>query len=94
MKGDVPCPRSGHSITVIGQKTVLFGGVGRKDNKPQSFNDIYLVEVNQEEGEVKWQLSKAAGDKIPAPRSKHSAVPVSARVHSTHPSTPTCHLSL
>lgn len=82
VKGDMPCARSGHTITVVGQKTVLYGGVGRKDNKPQSFSDVYYVEVNQEEGEIKWQLAKTAADHSPAPRSKHTAIAVSLRLRS------------
>lgn len=51
-------------------------GVGRQDGKPQAFNDIYVVDVNNDEAEIKWTKvdQKSKG---PEPRSKHTAVAVS-----------------
>ena len=48
-KGTPPCPRSGHTLTVVGAKTVLFGGCGRKDKAKDaaSFNDVYTADVSQ-----------------------------------------------
>jgi hypothetical protein len=31
--GDLPCPRSGHSFTTLGEHFLLFGGCGRKDGE-------------------------------------------------------------
>jgi hypothetical protein len=31
VQGEAPCPRSGHSFTVLGERFILFGGCGRKD---------------------------------------------------------------
>ena len=45
-----PCPRLGHSFTLIGNKVYLFGGLANdsedpKNNVPRYLNDLYILEL-------------------------------------------------
>ena len=75
-KGTPPCPRSGHSLTVVGPKTVLFGGCGRKDKAPaaSAFSDVFTADVSQPEY-ITWREEHVTGP-VPPPRTRHSAVAI------------------
>lgn len=70
-KGDKPSPRSGHTITVVGEKAVIFGGCGvTKDNEPCVVNETYYLTMTADP--MKWELADLMGD-IPSPRWRHTA---------------------
>ena len=53
-KGDKPTPRSGHTITVTGDKAVIFGGCGiTKDNEPIVSNQTYYLNMSSDP--MKWE---------------------------------------
>ncbi|CAL1544468.1 unnamed protein product [Lymnaea stagnalis] len=66
--GQVPAPRSFHSMTAIGDKAVLFGGRGRNDQHFDSF-DVFDFAKKQ------WLPVAIEGDK-PAARGQHCTVTV------------------
>ena len=45
--GDIPSPRSGHSVTVFGNLLFLFGGINFTDESV--FNDLYVFNINNSE---------------------------------------------
>ncbi|XP_037952738.1 host cell factor isoform X3 [Teleopsis dalmanni] len=77
--GPVPCPRLGHSFTMVGEKIFLFGGLANesddpKNNIPKYLNDIYILEihgVNAHNG--RWIMPKTYGES-PPPRESHTGV--------------------
>jgi len=71
--GDSPCPRSGHSFTSVGDHFLLFGGVGRKGDKPQSLNDLYELDTSDID-EFKWK--EVVTQTSPPPRARHAAIPL------------------
>lgn len=53
-KGDKPTPRSGHTITVAGEKAVIFGGCGiTKDNEPIVSNQTFYLTLTADP--MKWE---------------------------------------
>ncbi|KAK7011091.1 kelch domain-containing protein 1 [Biomphalaria glabrata] len=66
--GQVPAPRSFHSLTAVGNKAVLFGGRGRND---QHFDKFDVFDFGKKE----WLPTTIEGDK-PASRGQHCAVAV------------------
>ena len=38
-KSEKPSARSGHSITCLNEKAIIFGGCGVKDGQPSVFNE-------------------------------------------------------
>ena len=71
-KGDGPSARSGHSITVSGNKAIIFGGCGvaKDGNTVQIFNETWELGLG---GDVySWTLVEAMGDE-PTPRWRHTA---------------------
>ena len=73
--GDKPEPRSGHSITVVSEKAVVFGGCGVHDGNPRVFNDTYLLHIS--EG-FRWERLAPAGQ-VPSERWRHTATHVPTR---------------
>lgn len=76
-----PCPRLGHSFTLIKNKVYLFGGLTREDlyqnskeenPTPMYLNDLYTLELLPDGG-VAWDKPKTYGEP-PSPRESHSAV--------------------
>lgn len=76
-----PCPRLGHSFTLIGNKVYLFGGLTREDlynnskeenATPMYLNDLYTLEL-MSDGSVAWDKPKTYGE-LPSARESHSAV--------------------
>ncbi|KAH8269769.1 hypothetical protein KR018_001480 [Drosophila ironensis] len=77
--GVSPCPRLGHSFTMVGEKIFLFGGLANesddpKNNIPKYLNDLYILDtrgVHSHNG--KWILPKTYGDS-PPPRESHTGI--------------------
>ena len=73
-QGDAPSARSGHTLTVIGDKAFVFGGVYR-DPKPN--NDVHMLRIPKkmpgvQQQPCEWSIVKISGDG-PDPRYHHSA---------------------
>ncbi|KAH8376045.1 hypothetical protein KR093_010965, partial [Drosophila rubida] len=74
-----PCPRLGHSFTMVGEKIFLFGGLANesddpKNNIPKYLNDLYILDtrgVHSHNG--KWLIPKTFGDS-PPPRESHTGI--------------------
>uniref|UniRef100_A0A1A9WYE2 Host cell factor Kelch-repeats domain-containing protein n=1 Tax=Glossina brevipalpis TaxID=37001 RepID=A0A1A9WYE2_9MUSC len=74
-----PCPRLGHSFTLVGDRVFLFGGLANesddpKNNIPKYLNDLYILEtrgVHSHSG--KWIIPKTYGE-CPPPRESHTGV--------------------
>ncbi|XP_017869342.1 PREDICTED: host cell factor isoform X2 [Drosophila arizonae] len=77
--GMSPCPRLGHSFTMVGEKIFLFGGLANesddpKNNIPKYLNDLYILDtrgVHSHNG--KWIIPKTFGDS-PPPRESHTGI--------------------
>lgn len=73
-----PCPRLGHSFTLIGNKAFLFGGLANdsddpKNNIPRYLNDLYLLELRPFSSSMAWDVPQVFGQP-PPPRESHTAV--------------------
>ncbi|XP_040580206.1 host cell factor 1 isoform X2 [Lepeophtheirus salmonis] len=76
--GNPPCPRLGHSFTLIGNKIYLFGGLANdsedpKNNIPRYLNDLYTLELRPNSNFMTWDIPSCYGTP-PPPRESHSAV--------------------
>ncbi|XP_041349978.1 host cell factor 1-like isoform X2 [Gigantopelta aegis] len=74
--GPPPCPRLGHSFTLLGNKAWLFGGLANdsedpKNNIPRYLNDIYALELKPFSNQLSWELPNTVGQP-PPPRESHS----------------------
>ena len=59
-KGDKPPPRSGHTITVVGDKAVIFGGCGiSKNNEMSVSNQTFYLSMGTDP--MKWEEVRAPG---------------------------------
>eukprot|EP01031_Cornospumella_fuschlensis_P033815 gene33815-40916_t len=65
VKGDVPMPRSGHTLTSYGPYVFLFGGIDFSEEAV--YNDIYILDTKAWE----WHYVGEKGVEIPA-RNAHS----------------------
>ncbi|XP_023162418.1 host cell factor isoform X2 [Drosophila hydei] len=82
--GTSPCPRLGHSFTMVGEKIFLFGGLANesddpKNNIPKYLNDLYILDtrgVHSHNG--KWIIPKTFGDS-PPPRESHTGISFTSR---------------
>ncbi|XP_043069301.1 host cell factor isoform X2 [Drosophila bipectinata] len=82
--GISPCPRLGHSFTMVGEKIFLFGGLANesddpKNNIPKYLNDLYILDtrgVHSHNG--KWIVPKTYGDS-PPPRESHTGISFSCK---------------
>lgn len=75
--GPPPCPRLGHSFTIVGDKIYLFGGLANqsedpKNNIPMYLNDLYTLDVRSGPTAT-WSMPETFGDK-PPPRESHTGV--------------------
>jgi len=75
--GPPPCPRLGHSFTLLGNKGYLFGGLANdsedpKNNIPRYLNDLYTLELRPATSQLSWDLPSIVGVP-PPPRESHSA---------------------
>ncbi|XP_061902334.1 host cell factor 1a [Entelurus aequoreus] len=76
--GPPPCPRLGHSFSLVGNKCYLFGGLANdsedpKNNIPRYLNDLYILELRAGSSVVTWDSPIAYGV-LPPPRESHTAV--------------------
>ncbi|XP_029975058.1 LOW QUALITY PROTEIN: host cell factor 1-like [Salarias fasciatus] len=81
--GPPPCPRLGHSFSLIGSRCFLFGGLANdsedpKNNIPRYLNDLYCLELRQGSSVVGWEIPPTSG-LAPPPRESHTAVATSGR---------------
>ncbi|BES95475.1 Kelch motif [Nesidiocoris tenuis] len=75
-----PCPRLGHSFTLVGNKVFMFGGLASdsKDGETTNdvsvkyMNDLYTLELRAN-GITQWEMPHTFGI-VPPPRESHSAV--------------------
>ncbi|KAG8236481.1 hypothetical protein J437_LFUL016629 [Ladona fulva] len=80
--GPSPCPRLGHSFTLIKNKVYLFGGLANdsedpKHNDPRYLNDLFTLELRG--NGVSWDIPETIG-KVPPPRESHSGVAYTDKV--------------
>ncbi|KAM8916290.1 host cell factor 1a isoform 1-T1 [Spinachia spinachia] len=76
--GPPPCPRLGHSFSLVGNKCYLFGGLANdsedpKNNIPRYLNDLYTLELRAGSSVVGWDMPITYGV-LPPPRESHTAV--------------------
>ncbi|KAM9705210.1 LOW QUALITY PROTEIN: host cell factor 2 [Menidia menidia] len=76
--GPPPCPRIGHSFTLLGNRCFLFGGLANdcedpNGNVPRYLDDLYELELQAVTGARGWSLPQPRGGG-PSPRESHSAV--------------------
>uniref|UniRef100_A0A8C1SAX1 Host cell factor 1 n=1 Tax=Cyprinus carpio TaxID=7962 RepID=A0A8C1SAX1_CYPCA len=76
--GAPPCPRLGHSFSIVGNKCYLFGGLANdsedpKNNIPRYLNDLYILELRPGSSAVGWDIPVTYGV-LPPPRESHTAV--------------------
>ncbi|XP_022255554.1 host cell factor 1-like [Limulus polyphemus] len=76
--GSPPCPRLGHSFTLIGSKVYLFGGLANdsddpKNNIPRYLNDLCTLELKPYSSVMTWDIPQVYGQP-PPPRESHTAV--------------------
>ncbi|XP_069572656.1 host cell factor 1-like isoform X2 [Brachyistius frenatus] len=81
--GPPPCPRLGHSFSLIGSRCYLFGGLANdsedpKNNIPRYLNDLYCLELRPGSSVVGWEIPATSGQ-APPPRESHTAVVTSGR---------------
>lgn len=81
--GPPPCPRLGHSFSLIGSRCYLFGGLANdsedpKNNIPRYLNDLYCLELRPGSSVVGWDIPSISGQP-PPPRESHTAVVTSGR---------------
>ncbi|XP_012221514.2 host cell factor 1 isoform X2 [Linepithema humile] len=72
-----PCPRLGHSFTLIGNRVFLFGGLANdsddpKNNIPRYLNDLYTLDLLPN-GQTAWDVPQTHGH-APPPRESHTGV--------------------
>lgn len=75
---NAPCPRLGHSFTIIGSQIYLFGGLANdsddpKDNIPRYLNDLYILDTRPGQPAMQWEKPVFFGTP-PSPRESHTAV--------------------
>jgi len=76
--GPPPCPRLGHSFSLVGNKCYLFGGLANdsedpKNNIPRYLNDLYTLELRPGSSVLGWDIPITYGV-LPPPRESHTAV--------------------
>ncbi|XP_036960577.1 host cell factor 1-like [Acanthopagrus latus] len=81
--GPPPCPRLGHSFSLIGNSCYLFGGLANdsedpKNNIPRYLNDLYCLSLRPGSSVVGWEIPLTSGQP-PPPRESHTAVATSGR---------------
>ncbi|KAM4615589.1 host cell factor 2 [Polymixia lowei] len=73
-----PCPRIGHSFTLVGNKCYLFGGLANDSedpngNIPRYMNDLYELELQSVSGVRGWSIPETKGGG-PSVRESHTSV--------------------
>lgn len=72
--GPSPCPRLGHSFTLVDTKVYLFGGLANesidpKNNVPRYLNDLYTLDIHTTPPQ--WDIPMTNGP-CPPPRESHT----------------------
>eukprot|EP00794_Sanderia_malayensis_P006886 gene6886-7661_t len=75
LNGPDPCPRLGHSFSLVGRKGFLFGGLANdsedpRNNIPRYLNDLYILDLSAPT--LQWQLPRTFGHP-PTARESHTA---------------------
>uniref|UniRef100_A0A8C9Z4H4 Host cell factor C2 n=1 Tax=Sander lucioperca TaxID=283035 RepID=A0A8C9Z4H4_SANLU len=73
-----PCPRIGHSFTLVGNKCYLFGGLANDSedpngNVPRYMCDFYELELQSSSGARGWSIPETKGGG-PSARESHTSV--------------------
>ncbi|XP_041820099.1 host cell factor 2 [Chelmon rostratus] len=73
-----PCPRIGHSFTLVGNKCYLFGGLANDSedpngNVPRYMGDFYELELQSVSGARGWSIPETKGGG-PSARESHTSV--------------------
>ncbi|XP_076008904.1 host cell factor 2 isoform X2 [Genypterus blacodes] len=73
-----PCPRMGHSLTLVGNKCYLFGGLANDSedpngNVPRFLSDLYELELQSVSGARGWNVPDTKGGG-PSARESHTSV--------------------
>ncbi|XP_049423263.1 host cell factor 2 [Epinephelus fuscoguttatus] len=73
-----PCPRIGHSLTLVGNKCYLFGGLANDSedpngNVPRYMGDLYELELQSLSGARGWSIPETKGGG-PSARESHTSV--------------------
>jgi len=87
MTGDVPGPRSGHTLSVVGDEALLFGGLdpalkeftkpnGKTEKRPGPNSDLYRVKLPAAGSTAAMRWVKVATSQSPPPRYGHTATVV------------------
>ncbi|XP_030005025.1 host cell factor 2 isoform X3 [Sphaeramia orbicularis] len=76
--GSPPCPRIGHSFTLVGNKCYLFGGLANDSedpngNVPRYLDDFFELELQSVSGARCWSIPETKGGG-PSARESHTAV--------------------
>jgi hypothetical protein len=73
-KGDVPTPRSGHSLTWVGNYDyILYGGIqDSKNGKISPSGELYKMKLG--EFDATWTKEHNHGGDQPLPRTQHIAI--------------------
>ncbi|CDW53853.1 Kelch 5 and Kelch 1 and Kelch 4 and Kelch 3 domai n containing protein [Trichuris trichiura] len=77
-EGSPPCPRLGHSFTLVNNHTIyVFGGLANdsndpKVNLPRYLNDLYTLDLRFGTNSLRWEIPLVYGNP-PPPRESHSA---------------------
>ncbi|XP_033097272.1 host cell factor 2-like isoform X2 [Anneissia japonica] len=76
--GPAPCPRLGHTYTLVNGSAHLFGGLANdsddpKNNIPRYLNDLYTLDVRVSNSALSWNIPITNGEP-PPPRESHTAV--------------------
>jgi len=76
-KGNIPKPRSGHTLTYVGGQMgyLMIGGIedaNTKDNKIMPTNDIYSMKLYPKE--TRWEKETSNGEEKPPSRAQHIAI--------------------
>ncbi|XP_041636513.1 host cell factor 2 isoform X2 [Cheilinus undulatus] len=76
--GSLPCPRIGHSFSLVGNKCYLFGGLANDSedpngNVPRYMDDFYELELQSVSGARGWSIPETKGGG-PSARESHTSV--------------------
>ncbi|KAM3587424.1 uncharacterized protein V6R79_004988 [Siganus canaliculatus] len=76
--GSLPCPRIGHSFTLVGNKCYMFGGLANDSedpngNIPRYMGDLYELELQSISGARGWSIPETKGGG-PSARESHTSV--------------------
>ncbi|CAN9508147.1 unnamed protein product [Ophioblennius macclurei] len=76
--GSLPCPRIGHSFTLVGNRCYMFGGLANDSedpngNVPRYLGDFYELELQSVSGARAWNIPDTKGGG-PSARESHTSV--------------------